>query len=704
MDEVNGDPSLHGRTGDGEKQISPVKEDRLSVLRRADSSVVQGGYSSSGRTSPTLLQRSNSMSTDKSQFLNSQQPGVSSPTTRSRQTGAFKSPSSPRSDLLTRPHSPHPRSPRALTPETSLPEAIRGSPRFRTTISGKLAFQQFTKSATFSKKGRGRLLKKGGTMFFVILFLWFALDWWYLSRFQVSTLQSLKKLGSSQADTVHQAGLNNGTSAVFYERLIALAAHALAENEFKPEPEDLWDEPALNSTTWLPCADQRLEGHISPPSLEESSGYIMINANGGLNQQRVAICNGVAVARLLNATLVLPNFLFNSVWKDPSQFGDLYDEDYFIDYLKDDVRIVKELPFELQSLDLEAIEAVVTELDVPKEAKPSFYLKHILPLLTKTRVILFEGFGNRLGFDPVSFDIQRLRCRCNFHALRFVPHLQKMGDLIVERMRDKHPRWGPNEDEFHLDNTPLAEAEKARIRFAKPVPKYLAVHLRFEMDMAAYSLCEFGGGETEREELRAYRVLHFPILAKLEQEGKLGSAELNRELGHCPLMPEEGFLMLAALGFKRGTRIYLAGAHMYGGEAKMTVLKYLYPNIVTKEDILTDEEIAPFRNHSSQLAVLDYLGCALADAFAMTDSGSQLSSLVSGYRIYHGSGHKPTIRPNKKRLAQLFENNATIEWTHFEDRVRKLVKETKRIAVRPISRSIYRHPRCSECMCKHDAV
>jgi hypothetical protein len=43
-----------------------------------------------------------------------------------------------------------------------------------------------------------------------------------------------------------------------------------------------------------------------------------------------------------------------------SQFGDLYEEDYFIDYLKDDVRIVKELPFELQSLDLEAIEAVVS--------------------------------------------------------------------------------------------------------------------------------------------------------------------------------------------------------------------------------------------------------------------------------------------------------------------------------------------------------
>ena len=217
MDEVNGDPGLHGRTGEGEKQVSPAKESRLSALRRADNSVVQGGYSGSGRTSPTLLQRSNSMSTDKLQFSNAQQSGVSSPTTRSRQSGAFKSPSSPRNDLLTRPHSPHPRSPRSLTPETSLPESIRGSPRFRSNTSGQLAFHQFTKSATFSKKGRGRLLRKGGTVFFIILFLWFALDWWYLSRFQ-HIPQSLKKLRSSQADAV------SSTVSLYLELIIVFTA------------------------------------------------------------------------------------------------------------------------------------------------------------------------------------------------------------------------------------------------------------------------------------------------------------------------------------------------------------------------------------------------------------------------------------------------------------------------------------------------
>lgn len=43
--------------------------------------------------------------------------------------------------------------------------------------------------------------------------------------------------------------------------------------------------------------------------------------------------------------------------------------------------------------------------------------------------------------------------------------------------------------------------------------KYLAMHLRFEIDMAAYSLCEFGGGAEEKKELDAFRAIHFPALS-----------------------------------------------------------------------------------------------------------------------------------------------------------------------------------------------
>lgn len=85
--------------------------------------------------------------------------------------------------------------------------------------------------------------------------------------------------------------------------------------------------------------------------IPESNGYLYIEANGGLNQQRtsvcplvpkiiviemlkfclddggslrslmlllcVQICNAVAVAGFLNATLVIPHFHFHSIWRDP---------------------------------------------------------------------------------------------------------------------------------------------------------------------------------------------------------------------------------------------------------------------------------------------------------------------------------------------------------------------------------------------------
>ena len=75
-----------------------------------------------------------------------------------------------------------------------------------------------------------------------------------------------------------------------------------------------------------------------------SNGYLIVEANGGLNQQRLSICDAVAVASLLNATLVIPIFHLNSVWRDPSKFSDIFYEDRFIGTLRQHVRVVKELP------------------------------------------------------------------------------------------------------------------------------------------------------------------------------------------------------------------------------------------------------------------------------------------------------------------------------------------------------------------------
>jgi len=48
----------------------------------------------------------------------------------------------------------------------------------------------------------------------------------------------------------------------------------------------------------------------------------------------------------------------------------------------------------------------MTDVDMEKETKPSFYLKHILPIILKNQVVHFVGFGNRLAFDPIAFELQ----------------------------------------------------------------------------------------------------------------------------------------------------------------------------------------------------------------------------------------------------------------------------------------------------------
>jgi hypothetical protein len=49
----------------------------------------------------------------------------------------------------------------------------------------------------------------------------------------------------------------------------------------------LWEEPYKQARKWKPCAAK----HSLPDEVpeENNNGFILISANGGLNQQRVAV-------------------------------------------------------------------------------------------------------------------------------------------------------------------------------------------------------------------------------------------------------------------------------------------------------------------------------------------------------------------------------------------------------------------------------
>ncbi|XP_076912381.1 O-fucosyltransferase 11-like [Bidens hawaiensis] len=204
--------------------------------------------------------------------------------------------------------------------------------------------------------------------------------------------------------------------------------------------------------------------------------YLIIEANGGLNQQRGSICNAVAVAGLLNATLLIPRLNFHNVWRDSRQFGDIYDEEHFISTLKKYVDVVRELPKELMERYDFNISNIPT-IRVPAWAYASYYLEQVDPALKRERIIRIAPFANRLA-TSLPPHIQYLRCLTNYHALRFSIPITRLGKSLVQRMtRDSSGSGG----------------------------KYVSVHLRFEEDMVAFSCCVYDGGKYEQLEMEQIR-------------------------------------------------------------------------------------------------------------------------------------------------------------------------------------------------------
>ncbi|KAG5088582.1 hypothetical protein JHK86_001194 [Glycine max] len=239
--------------------------------------------------------------------------------------------------------------------------------------------------------------------------------------------------------------------------------------------------------------------------------------------------------------------------------------------------------------------------------------------LEKKGVVIYTFSGANPGGDDFDWNIDDELEIENYNSSSSCLTLPNgdAGEFTNKYCSDEYPG---EENEDKLLEELLSYKVKSENN-AKKASKYLALHLIFEIDMIAHSLCEFAGGEEERKELEAYREIHVPTLSLLKWTTKL------RSEGLCPLTPEESILMLGALGFNRKMHIFVVGFNLYGGGSQLVALTNLYPKLVTKENLLSSAELESFANYSSQLAALDFIGCTASDAFAMTNSGSQLSSL-----------------------------------------------------------------------------
>ncbi|CAM8953974.1 unnamed protein product [Rhodiola kirilowii] len=381
----------------------------------------------------------------------------------------------------------------------------------------------------------------------------------------------------------------------------------------------------LRFTSRLEQTQLRVETAVVPlpPSRNyTSNGFLKVSCNGGLNQMRAAICDMVVVAHLLNLTLVVPELDKTSFWADPSDFEDIFDVKHFVNTLRDEIRIIKRLPKKFSR------KYGYQPLEMPPVSwsNEKYYLQQILPLLSKHKVIHFNKTDARLANNGLDINLQKLRCRVNFKALKFTPRIEALGSKLVQILQGKGP--------------------------------FVALHLRYEMGMLGFSGCTHGCTTNEAEELKQLRYA-FPWW----REKEIVSEE-RRSQGLCPLMPEEATLVLQALDFSKDTQIYIASGDIYGGEQRLAVLRSGFPRIVKKEMLLNPEELQQFQNHTSQMAALDFMVSTASNSFIPTYDGN-MARLVEGHRRY--LGFKKTIQLDRRRLIELIDlhQNQTIDWIQF---------------------------------------
>ncbi|KAJ4747565.1 O-fucosyltransferase family protein [Rhynchospora pubera] len=371
------------------------------------------------------------------------------------------------------------------------------------------------------------------------------------------------------------------------------------------------------------------EKFVFPPKrIYKNNGYLMVSCNGGLNQMRGAICDMVAIARYLNVTLIVPELDKTSFWADPSEFQDIFDVDHFINSLRDEVRILKVLPPRLKRR---------VELGIFHSMPPvswsdiSYYHNQILPLFHKYKVVHLNRTDARLANNGLPVEIQKLRCRVNYAALRFTSQIEELGRRVIKILRANGP--------------------------------FLVLHLRYEMDMLAFSGCTQGCSTEEAQELTRMRYA-YPWWKE-----KVIDSDAKRRDGLCPLTPEETTLVLRALDIDQSMQIYIASGEIYGGSRRMAALAAAFPNVVRKEVLLETDDLRYFQNHSSQMAALDYMVSLESDIFVPTYDGN-MAKVVEGHRRY--LGYRKTILLDRKLIVELVDQytNGTFGWDEFSSSIK----------------------------------
>ncbi|KAI4320254.1 hypothetical protein MLD38_033753 [Melastoma candidum] len=266
-----------------------------------------------------------------------------------------------------------------------------------------------------------------------------------------------------------------------------------------------------------PFANPRSEYH---DSTDQTNSFIYAKVFGGFEKIRNSICDLVAVSRLLNATLVIPEIQESTRSKGISSayrsFSYIFNEDQFIVALSNDVKIIKSLPQSMK----ESMKKKEYPIFKPTgRSSPNFYLNEVLPKLKKAGAIVLlvtDGGCLQSKLTHSLQEYQRLRCRVSFHALQFQAEILALGHRMVERLRGS----------------------------GQP---YLAYHPGLMWDTLAFHGCAelFQDIHTELIQFRRAQLIKQGVI----NDQLAVDSRARRANGSCPLMPEEVGLLLRALGY-----------------------------------------------------------------------------------------------------------------------------------------------------------
>ncbi|KAJ6410357.1 hypothetical protein OIU84_007163 [Salix udensis] len=368
-----------------------------------------------------------------------------------------------------------------------------------------------------------------------------------------------------------------------------LPLHPVTGNVSKEEKE-FWEQP--DGEGYKPCLDFNLKYRKASARIsKERRRFLVVVASGGLNQQRNQIVDAVVIARILEAALVVPVLQVNPIWGDESEFSEIFDVEHFKRVLRADVRIVSSLPsthlMSRQSIENQIPLWCFTVLDSCQ------VLQTGKGRLNEEGLLILKALDSKLSKN-LPHDLQKLRCKVAFHALRFAAPIQDLGNMLSKRMWIEGP--------------------------------YIALHLRLEKDIWVRSGC-----------LSSLGPEYDKIIAKSRESqpeyltGRLNMNPIRRRLaGLCPLSALE----IASLALQP--------------------LVAEFPNVMTKEILAKGGELSPFMNKASALAAIDYIISLSSNVF-IPSHGGNFGRVMQGHRAY--AGHKKHIRPNKRAMLPVFENS-----------------------------------------------